>query len=132
MACVHTSISDLSIVNGDCVQICLTDGSKEEFDYLCLATGFAQAPPGAELLHQLVDKVSVSTAPCGYPIADKYLQIAENIFVSGALAELELGPASRNIVGARLAAERIVRANHKLKFKSPELKYFYFQSRRNN
>ena len=30
------------------------------------------------------------------------------LYVAGALAELELGPSARNIAGARLAAERIV------------------------
>ena len=31
-----------------------------------------------------------------------------DVYVAGALAELELGPSARNIAGARLAAERIV------------------------
>ena len=45
-------------------------------------------------------------------LVDKNLRWGRNgrIFVSGALAELEIGPSSRNIAGARLAAERIVEA----------------------
>uniref|UniRef100_A0A7S4AKX7 L-ornithine N(5)-monooxygenase n=1 Tax=Pseudo-nitzschia australis TaxID=44445 RepID=A0A7S4AKX7_9STRA len=35
---------------------------------------------------------------------------SSNIFVSGGLAELELGPSARNIAGARMAAERIAAA----------------------
>jgi len=49
---------------------------------------------------------------CGYPIVDRDLRWGHpRIFVSGALAELELGPSARNIAGARLAAERIVQAS---------------------
>ena len=67
---------------------------------------------------------------CGYPIVDQNLCWTKlkdknrhqgddrgtgtgigtggNIYVTGALAELELGPSARNIAGARLAAERIL------------------------
>ena len=64
---------------------------------------------------------------CGYPIVDQNLcwtklkdtnghqsdadrgtSTGGNIYVTGALAELELGPSARNIAGARLAAERIL------------------------
>jgi len=49
---------------------------------------------------------------CGFPIVDKNLSWGDSgrIYVSGALAELEIGPSARNIAGARLAAERIVQA----------------------
>ena len=33
---------------------------------------------------------------------------SRRIYVSGALADLELGPSARNIAGVRLAAERII------------------------
>jgi hypothetical protein len=36
------------------------------------------------------------------------LQWGPGLYVTGALAELEMGPISRNISGARQAAERIV------------------------
>ncbi|MDM5220760.1 hypothetical protein QUF86_08335 [Peribacillus sp. NJ11] len=38
----------------------------------------------------------------------KSLQWGPGLYVTGALAELEMGPISRNISGARQAAERIV------------------------
>jgi hypothetical protein len=37
------------------------------------------------------------------------LEWADGLLVSGALAELELGPIARNIAGARAAGERLVR-----------------------
>jgi hypothetical protein len=44
----------------------------------------------------------------GYPIVDKALRWHPRIHVTGPLAELELGPAARNIVGARMTAERLI------------------------
>ena len=44
------------------------------------------------------------------PIVDSALRWHPRIHVSGPLAELELGPASRNIAGARLAGTRLVEA----------------------
>ena len=38
------------------------------------------------------------------------LPVGPGLFVSGPLADLELGPAARNIAGARAAAERILSA----------------------
>ena len=38
---------------------------------------------------------------CGYPAPDKYLRWGD-VYVAGALAELELGPSARNIAGASL------------------------------
>ena len=52
----------------------------------------------------------IATACCGYPIVDSELRWHPRIYVSGPLAELELGPVSRNIAGARRAGDRIVDA----------------------
>ncbi|PAW26688.1 hypothetical protein BKC07_23530 [Peribacillus simplex] len=45
---------------------------------------------------------------CGYPIVSQSLQWGLGLYVTGALAELEMLPISRHISGARQAAERIV------------------------
>ena len=45
----------------------------------------------------------------GYPIIDPSLRWHPR-YVTGPLAELELGPSSRNIAGARRAGERILEA----------------------
>ena len=44
----------------------------------------------------------------GYPVPRPSLEWDEGLYVTGALAELELGPAAPNIVGAHNAAKRIV------------------------
>lgn len=79
--------------------------------HLVLATGFEQHRPGGALLDAAaVLSLGLECAACGYPIVSPELAWARGLFVSGPLAELELGPAARNIAGARAAAERIVRA----------------------
>jgi hypothetical protein len=45
-----------------------------------------------------------------YPIVDRALRWHPGIHVTGPLAELEIGPPARNILGARLSAERLLGA----------------------
>jgi len=77
-------------------------------DALILATGFETRRPGGELLDELIATHELPCASCGYPVVDAHLRWHPSVFVTGPLAELELGPVSRNIAGARRAAERIV------------------------
>jgi len=74
-----------------------------------LATGFDSRRPGGEVVDSLVEECGLPIAECGYPIVDGALRWQERVFVMGPLAELEIGPVSRNISGARKAAERIGR-----------------------
>ena len=119
-------------VGTEMVELTLEVSGVREYQSVVLAIGFDDCPPGGTLLRQLQEQFPVELAPCGFPIPDRYLQIEKGIFVTGALAEFETGPASRNIYGARLAAERIVSAYFKPRTKPRELNYYYFASRRNN
>jgi cation diffusion facilitator CzcD-associated flavoprotein CzcO len=79
--------------------------------HLVLATGFEPHRPGGALLDdEAVERLGLPCAACGYPIVSPQLQWAPGLFVSGPLAELELGPIARNIAGARAAAERLLAA----------------------
>lgn len=79
-------------------------------DTVLLATGFTRARPGGAFLDQLVETYHLPCAACGYPLVDGDLRWHPRIFVTGALAELELGPTARNITGARRAGDRIIAA----------------------
>ncbi|HTP29738.1 MAG TPA: FAD-dependent oxidoreductase [Anaeromyxobacteraceae bacterium] len=79
-------------------------------DRVVLATGFAPDRPGGAWLDRTIAELGLGCAACGYPLVDRSLRWHPGLYVSGALAELEIGPAARNIVGARLAAARISEA----------------------
>ncbi|TVP55135.1 MAG: hypothetical protein EA351_11335 [Gemmatimonadales bacterium] len=95
-----------------------TEGDEERtvpVSSVVLATGIGHATdtyadsgfPGGLWLQRLAREREFPTAPCGFPVPDSALQWIEGLHVSGALAELEVGPVAKNIVGARMAARRI-------------------------
>ncbi|NRA44823.1 MAG: SidA/IucD/PvdA family monooxygenase [Oligoflexales bacterium] len=104
----HHSDVRQAIVNGNEVTVELANDTKIEADMVLLATGFKRERPGGKLVANLLSEYQLPTASCDYPILDAQLRWHPRLFVSGALAELELGPAARNISGARSAARRIV------------------------
>jgi hypothetical protein len=96
-------------------------GTTRRYDCAVLATGFAAAPPAASLINRVGRRYGLPRATDGYPIVDGSLRwhatgrstdrIARpeepRIYCMGALAELEVGPPGRNIIGAHLAGRRI-------------------------
>lgn len=78
-----------------------------EGDLLILATGYDTRRPGGVWLDRAVERMSLPCAPCGFPIVAPNLEWRRGLFVSGPLAELELGPVSRNISGAHRTAARL-------------------------
>jgi NADH dehydrogenase FAD-containing subunit len=84
--------------------------AQYETETIVLATGFSSSLPGKEWLTPLINKENLQCSDCGYPIVSSSLQWSNNLYVVGALAELEIGPISRNISGARQAAEQIVKS----------------------
>lgn len=95
---------------GECLAMRLANGTILQAQRVLLATGFASHRPGGSLVDQLVTSASLPCARCGYPVVDAALRWHPRVHVSGPLAELELGPASRNIAGARRAGDRLVEA----------------------
>ncbi len=94
----------------------LSNGETVFVDRIVLATGFRTDRPGGVWLTESIQALGLSCADCGYPVVDSGLRwLAPTgtpypLFVSGPLAELELGPSARNIIGARHAAARIAQA----------------------
>ncbi|MFS0749785.1 FAD-dependent oxidoreductase [Oceanobacillus sp. 1P07AA] len=107
----------LHVYNGEIVSAKLEDQgiqlitSQDEVlsgDEVLLSTGSESILPGREWLKDAIDHIGLPCAPCGFPIVSDSLEWKNGLFVAGALAELEIGPVSRNIAGARKATERIV------------------------
>jgi len=85
-------------------------GARLEVDQVILATGFDAHRPGGRFLDEAIDRLGLPCAACGYPVLRPSLEWAPGLFVTGPLAELELGPAARNIAGARAAGARLRRS----------------------
>jgi hypothetical protein len=97
---------------GERVEVELTpaDGSPRlfAFDRVVAATGFAAVPPANEIITPLAEAQGLRRGPQGYPFPDETLQWIPGLYVAGALGELRIGPPARNIIGAHLAARRIL------------------------
>lgn len=81
-------------------------GELPTFDRVLCATG---CDPRIEKLRWL-GELGAARACEGRPLVGPTLELRPGCFVTGWLAELELGPAARNVSGARRAAERIAGA----------------------
>ncbi len=77
-------------------------------DHVVLATGFKAGPPASELVAMIARDFGAPLAPDGYPIPDRTLRWTDCIRVAGELADMELGPPSKNIIGAHHAARLIL------------------------
>lgn len=77
------------------------------YDHLLLATGFKESIMQQPVIKQLVDSYQAPITHCGLPSINANLEWLPNLFVSGGLADLELGPFARNIMGGRETALRI-------------------------
>jgi cation diffusion facilitator CzcD-associated flavoprotein CzcO len=91
----------------DGIRLALTEQTLT-VDSVFLATGFEARRPGGALVDSLVESNALPCATCGFPLVDANLRWHPRVFVTGPLAELEVGPVARNLIGARRAAERIV------------------------
>ncbi len=89
------------------LHLSLASGSSLQTDQIILATGFETARPGGAWLDAAINTYGLPIAADGFPIVDPHLCWSSGLFVSGSLAELEIGPVARNFIGVKLAAERI-------------------------
>ena len=105
------SANRIGFSEGQCQGARLTSGGVRlqtsagvlEADQVILATGFRPRRPGGAMIDRLVREFDLKCNPCGYPLLGDDLRWAENIYATGPLAELQVGPCARNIVGARNA-----------------------------
>ena len=56
----------------------------------------------------LTEDFSLPCNPCGTPVVGEDLQWGNNIYVTGPLAELQVGPCARDIVSARNAGRMLL------------------------
>ncbi|MEB3221160.1 MAG: FAD/NAD(P)-binding protein [Candidatus Sericytochromatia bacterium] len=107
---VTTSAISAAVWLGGRINLAFADGSHVATDRVVLATGFSSERPGGLLVDEAVARHALPLAPCGYPLVDAALRWHPRLHVMGPLAELEVGPIARNIIGAQHAAARIATA----------------------
>jgi hypothetical protein len=103
------------------LQLELDPGRTLRVGAMVLATGFEPGRPGGTLVDDLISRHDLPVAPCGFPVVDWSLRWHPRVFVTGPLAELELGPTARNLIGGRRAADRIVHTVRSVPRRRPSL-----------
>src|SRR5699024_3020859 len=93
----------------------ITENDSLFYDHILLATGFKNTIMQQPIITQLISHFQAPITTCGLPWISPTLEWLPNLFVSGGLADLELGPFARNIMGGREAALRISQAYDKIK-----------------
>lgn len=104
---IESGIESLAEENA-VLYLTLSSGETLPADQIILATGYIQTRPGGRMIDDLISEHDLPLAACGYPVVSEALDWASGLHVSGPLAELEIGPAARNIIGARMAGQRLV------------------------
>lgn len=101
----ETHISNIISAQG--LQVETTRGLITNVSRIILATGYKFNLRRYDFLRELIRQSPIPLV-CGLPKLDVNLQFhsIENLFGSGTVAQLQIGPASGNIAGANLAYER--------------------------
>ncbi|MDN8760028.1 pyridine nucleotide-disulfide oxidoreductase, partial [Staphylococcus aureus] len=76
--------------------------------------GFKSTLLQQPMIQSLITNEHAPLTRCGFPSISPELEWLPQLFVSGGLADLELGPFARNIMGGREAAQRIKQAYQRL------------------
>ena len=109
---VEMRVAELRAVHEEAGRVRLdleADGQKSIYvDRLVYATGFSREIPAAELLISLQSQLSLPVSTAGWPVVNGNCEWGDGLYLAGALAQLELGPVSRNISGIRTFARRLV------------------------
>jgi thioredoxin reductase len=92
--------------SNDIFRVITTTGTQLFTTTMVLATGFSNS--ARPQLPFLVTGVDLARNAAGWPLLSKSLAWVPGLFVSGPLAELEVGPVCRTIQGARLACARFM------------------------
>lgn len=87
-----------------------TENQRFNYEYILLATGFKNSILQQPIIKSLILEHAAPMTSCGYPQLSDTLEWLPQLFVTGGLADLKLGPFARNIAGGREAAKRIAQA----------------------
>ena len=84
-----------------------TETDVFDYDHILLATGYLNTLMTQQTVRDLIEKYDAPLSQSGFPSISYELEWLPQLYVAGGLADLELGPFARNIMGGREAANRI-------------------------
>ncbi len=91
-------------------QVQCNNGGEYECERIWLCTGNKFDVTAEPLLTEILETYPISIVN-GLPILDDYLRWSGcELFITGGLSALQVGPTARNLSGARMASEKIVQA----------------------
>ena len=104
----ETLVQNIRKIDSDNLQVETTCGLIQNVSRIILATGYRFNLRSYGFMRTLLKQYPIDLI-CGLPKLDNKLQFCpiENLFGTGTVAQLQIGPASGNIAGANLAYERI-------------------------
>ena len=105
---LQTGVNIRHIDGNSVLQVKTTESMINDVDLVVLATGFRFDLHRYRFLSELTEQHKIQTLR-GLPILDNRLQLlpVQNLFGSGVMAQLEIGPAAGNVAGISLAYERM-------------------------
>ena len=105
---LHTGVKILQIDGQRQLRITTTESTINDVDLVILATGYRFNLERYKFLSHLIKQQNIPTLR-GLPKLDESLQLlpVENLFGTGVVAQLQLGPVAGNIAGAALAYDRL-------------------------
>ena len=105
---LRTGVNIRQIDGNSVLQVKTTESTINDVDLVVLATGFRFDLHQYRFMSDLIERHKIRTLR-GLPILDNRLQLlpVQNLFGSGVMAQLEIGPAAGNIAGISLAYERM-------------------------
>ena len=111
--CICNIVSTEESASAQRLQIETTRGTITDVSRVILATGYRFDLRRYKFLAELITKHQIPIVR-GLPCLDDDLQLhpVQNLFGSGTIAQLQIGPASGNIAGASLAYERLRKKLH--------------------
>lgn len=103
----ETNVRNIDLRDCNNLQIDSSRGLIQDVDRVILATGYRFNLRRYNFMRTLLKQYPIEII-CGLPKLDSALQFypIENLFGTGTIAQLQIGPASGNIAGANLAYER--------------------------
>lgn len=84
------------------------NGEKLAGQEVVCCTGIRPHPVKETFLQPLIDQLHLPLTPCGTPVLNEHLEWTPGLYLTGAYADLIIGPFARAVYGGQEAARRIL------------------------